>query len=175
MVPIILPVWLIGTAIGIPAIALVGLIVSRRRKKRKQRTSRQQVSFPIPSEAGPSAAAPFHQDLCLMQIDAVFDGLAALIETERLKLKRMMAAQGPVQTGEPLQSQPEALLQREDTVEGDDRAAGSVSETASAEPSVMDAREMASRFGVSVAEAELAMKFQNISSLGGNHRLEAVA
>lgn len=175
MVPIILPVWLIGTAIGIPAIALVGLIVSRLRKKRKQKTSRQQVSSPMPSEAGPSAAATFHQDLCLMQIDAVFDGLAALIETERLKLKRMMAAQGPVQTGEPSQSQPAALLQREGTVGGGDSTAGSISETASTEPPVMDAREMASRFGVSVAEAELAMKFQNISSLGGNHRLEAVA
>jgi hypothetical protein len=175
MVPTILPVWLLGTAIGIVAIALVGLIVCRVRKKRKQGTSRPPASFPIPSEAGPSAAAPFHQDLCLMQIDAVFDGLAALIETERLKLKRMMTAQGPVHTGEPLQSQPAALLQSEGTTGGGDSAADSVSETANAEASVMDAREMASRFGVSVAEAELAMKFQNISSLGGNHRLEAVA
>ena len=49
-----------------------------------------------PSEtllAGEGNFTPFHEDLHLMQIDAVFDGLSVLIETERLKLKRMINGQ----------------------------------------------------------------------------------
>ena len=110
-----------------------------------------------------------------MQIDAVFDGLSALIETERHKLKRMLDRQtvqdkipNPLSGFRPAPFQAESGRQSGD----DGMQDQGMSAHTSSEQQIQD---IASRLGVSAAEAELAMKFQNLSGPNGRQKLEAVA
>ncbi|MGD9248130.1 MAG: hypothetical protein PVI60_09240 [Desulfobacteraceae bacterium] len=85
MTPITLPFWIFALAFGVPIFMFLCLVVSLlykiRQPKRDHFTniSMQQLSRP-----------QFHSDLLCSQIDTIFSGLNAIIETERLKIQALL-------------------------------------------------------------------------------------
>jgi hypothetical protein len=94
MTTISLPLWMIITAVGLPSIGLVwvfGSLLKRKRALRKE-VSENHLFSPFVEYRQPLNS--FQQNLINQQIDAVFNGLVALIETERFKLKSMLRING---------------------------------------------------------------------------------
>ncbi len=176
MTPVTLPVWLLAATCALPTICLFWLIGALMIKKRKTRMATQKEKPAVRNAfPGESQFTPFHEDLHLMQIDAVFDGLSVLIETERLKLKRMI--NGQMVQGKPA-DQNLGRMMPEFRGEPDDRLNRPSPEGQNRDnnpPTERQIEEIASRLGVSAAETELAMKFRNLSGLKGRQKLEAVA
>ena len=90
MPSISLPLWIFAVAVGLPSASLFWLVLSlvfkRRKKVRRLASQARLASLPRPQQIG----GQFQQNLIALQIDAVFNGLVALVETERLKLKALM-------------------------------------------------------------------------------------
>ena len=175
MVTIDLPIWIIIAAVAVPGLYLFGrvfLIALKRRKSRKKLAS-QPESAAYMQPHMPSGR--FRQDLMALQIDAVFNGLVALIETERLKLKALVR-------NNALPGRPESRDGHADPDQGDD-----VWETIPAEESAINppvARQaatgsnpdgIANHLGLSLAEVDLAMKMQAARMPHTGRKLEAVA
>ena len=175
MTPITLPAWLIGSAIGLPTICLFWLIATLVRKKRKMRSTAQKSNPLAPLPENERSSISFHQDLCMMQIDTVFDGLTALIDTERLKLKRLMSGCALDEKIPGRQPDFRAPAPRDESDGPVDRKDSHDQKSDRRAISEQEIQQIASRLGVSAAEAELAMKFQKLSNSNGRHALEAVA
>jgi hypothetical protein len=177
MATMTLPVWIIGTAIGLPTIFLLWLIGTLIRKKKKKPTpSQQSCSFNPAAESG-QRPMTFHQDLVLMQIDAVFNGLSTLIETERIKLKRLISGHTVQENGamgHPCDHVAH-LPEEYGTWGGKDNAHGRDNDNEDQSAPDQHVQAFASRFGISAAEAELAMKFQKLPGQDLHRKLEAVA
>jgi hypothetical protein len=169
MISITLPPWLIAIAIAIPlaaAIILIGTIIRRRKKARNERNRTETKGVTPNRESQPDA---FHRDLYSMQIDAVFDGLSALVETERIKLKRMIGVTAPGNDWQAAALIPQTATKSDAAFivrdsQGEQRSA------ATADPAIdtLDS-------DLSTAEVELVEKFRRISGGRGKHGLEAVA
>ena len=114
-----------------------------------------------------------------MQIDAVFDGLAALIETERMKLKSMihpMAAPIRAETVSPC----EPIQEVQEFVEEVSRP--SIPEEPSLDQQItrvadsgMKPAAIAGRLGISLAEVNLALRMRAGAKSAAGCKLEAVA
>jgi hypothetical protein len=112
----------------------------------------------------------FQHNLLGMQVDAVFDSLSALIETERIKLKALVAPS--------LQSIPASMPQAHQTpvvTQVQDEPAAQEGEKRQSDPSLDPAADRhSSGLGLSKAERELVEKMQSFQT--EHHRkLEAVA
>jgi hypothetical protein len=172
------PVWILVGLIGVADILIflwcISLICRNRKKQGCAAEPDEYALFPDP----PVQPAQFQQNLTSMQIDAVFDGLAALIETERIKLKSMMQPLVPPLAEEPisareiqndLQVAAHNLPQRETPELPLDQQ---ITRFAALGKKPAD---IASQLGVSLTEVALAMRMHTSEQPLGGHNLEAVA
>ena len=90
MQTITLPIWAFATAVGLPGICLIWMIIALVRSLRKADIEASLAPAIQLTNASTSNPGRFSQELIALQIDTVFSGLVALIETERIKLKTLM-------------------------------------------------------------------------------------
>ncbi len=167
MLSITIPLWLLLSAAGLPALILIGLCVRLIRLKRNREALA--AAMPAPEDA-PVAPTGFddriHRQVLIQQVDAVFDVLTTLIETERCKLKALVNHALPM-TEAVAESRPAPSL-AERTVETSRRdlpaaqtAEVSITQSIStlAEEG-MAAAEIAQQLGVSLSEVALALKMK---------------
>ena len=166
-----LPLWIFAVAVGLPSASLCWLVLSlilKRRKKIRRLASQAQLS-PLPQPR--PIAGQFQQNLIALQIDAVFNGLVALVETERLKLKTLMLSSVTEQVLDlgcgDVRSEPE--VDEWDTP-AEDRASID-QQIARCAAAGKTPNSIANHLGLSLAEVDLAIKMQQSS----RRKLEAVA
>lgn len=166
MLSITIPLWLLLTAAGLPALILIGLGVRMIRLKR----NKEALAAAIPTcEAPPAAPVTafddrIHRQVLDQQIDAVFDVLTTLIETERCKLKALVNHALPV--AEPaVEALDDPVLVEKSahvslgTTPVPETAEISLSEKISSMAEAgMAAAEIARQMGVSLSEVALALK-----------------
>lgn len=90
MIHLNIPFWLFGAIVGTVCCVLLGTALAIGYRIRRLK-SRQGHASSMEAMAASLLTNHFQQNLMSMQVDAVFDSLAALIETERIKLKALVA------------------------------------------------------------------------------------
>ena len=169
MIQFSIPFWLFGTIVGVICFGLLATALAIGYRVRRLRSQKGR-DVEIFDRATAMLDNHFQHNLLGMQVDAVFDSLGALIETERIKLKALVAPS--------LQSMPASMPQRHQAPAATQRQR---------EPEVQDlegreadsnhgpaAQRHQSRSGLSKAERELVEKMRSFQA--ENHRkLEAVA
>jgi hypothetical protein len=172
------PVWILVTLIGVADILILLWCIALIRKNRRQQDSDAVEDQFAPPPEQPVPTGHFQQSLTCLQIDAVFDGLVALVETERIKLKSMIhPLAAPIRTeSECLHDDPEdahvptegACRQTEPELPLDQQIArfAALGKTPAS---------IAAQLGISLAEVNLAMRMQTGERSMGGHKLEAVA
>jgi hypothetical protein len=172
------PVWILVTLIGVADILILMWCIALIRKNRRQQYSASmQDQFAISPEL-PASNVQFRQSLTCLQIDAVFDGLVALIETERIKLKSMIHPMAS-----PLWTESAPLT---DASEDNHEPAQDSNRRAAPERPLeqqinrfavlgKNPAAIASQLGISLAEVNLAMRLQAGERSMAGHKLEAVA
>jgi hypothetical protein len=90
MIHFSIPFWMFGTFIGVVCFGLLVTALIIGHKVRRLR-SRKGLDAEISDRACAVLNNHFQHDLLGMQVDAVFNSLAALIETERVRLKSLVA------------------------------------------------------------------------------------
>jgi hypothetical protein len=172
------PVWILVALIGVADILIFAwciTLIRRNRNRRQIDETRDEFAF-LPEQ--PVSGGQFQQELTCMQIDAVFDGLAALIETERIKLKSMINPANSPARAEPVFSQ--------DVREEIHESTSIASRSPKPEPSLdqqivriadsgMKPAAIAGRLGISLAEVNLALRMRAGARTSSDYRLEAVA
>lgn len=101
MINLSIPFWLMGTIVCVICLGLLGvaLLIGYKIRKLKYQGSEVLQSSSITTAM---LNNHFQHNLLAMQIDAVFNSLNALIETERIKLKALVAPSlQPFQAVEP--------------------------------------------------------------------------
>jgi len=177
MTTITVSLWVFALTIGIPGFCLlwlVGRLILKKRKSRKEK--RLNMALRLHEDQSNVARRQFHNDLLMLQVDAVFNGLNAILETERIKIKTLLNNSGamgfePAAFTMDACAGKEMPLQREltrdqhaaDEIPADhDAAEGLVNETSD------DNR-------LSQSELELAMKMRASRQRDRSRKLEAVA
>lgn len=180
MFSVALPIWLIIAAAGLPAICflLFGILMIRlKQRRRKQRAGLGElhiINTPVQFNN------QVYKQLVEQQIDAVFNTLITVIESERLKLKALVgnpaqidnfqATPAPIETyrrAEEKKSSPseQATAQAEQTL-GQSIAALS--------KKGMTAEQIAGQLGLSQTEMALAVKMNNGRKLNAGNRVRTV-
>ncbi|MEJ2158476.1 MAG: hypothetical protein P8X96_24390 [Desulfobacteraceae bacterium] len=176
MTDITIPIWLFAVSAGIPCLSFLGLLLFFLRKIRKPYKDMLSED-PIQSKETPrSQNGPFHLDLLSMQIDAVFNGLNAIIETERIKINTLL--NNSVALGsDAVHLQPSQLHRTKAQVPGKNNK-----EIPDLDEDIADLadaggqpEEIADEMGLSMAEVELALKMRANRQRSQQRRLEAVA
>jgi len=174
--------WLLLSAAGLPALILIGLCVRLIRMKR----NREALATAMPApEVAPAAPTGFHdrihRQVLVQQVDAVFDILTTLIETERCKLKALVNHALPV-TEAVAEAQPSpALVERaveasRHDVPAAQMADGSIAQNISSLAAEgMAAAEIAQHLGVSLSEVALALKMKAGRNAHVGRKVMAVA
>jgi hypothetical protein len=172
------PVWILVALIGVADILIFAWCITliRRNRNRKQVYETPDDFAFLPEQ--PVTSGQFQQNLTCMQIDAVFDGLAALIETERIKLKTMIHPATSPARAEP--ASPRKV--REDSSHPTCDASRSPQpelpldeQIARIADSGMMPAAIAGRLGISLAEVDLALRMRTGARSAADCRLEAVA
>jgi hypothetical protein len=170
------PVWILVSLIGVADILiLLWCITLIRRNRNRRAMTRDELAL---LQEQPAPSGQFQQNLACMQIDAVFDGLAALIETERIKLKSMiLPAAAPFM--------PESVSLHKDQEEVHDSTENFFQRQTPDLPldqqitrfaaSGKKPAAIASQLGISLAEVDLAMRMRTDVRSGTGYKLEAVA
>jgi hypothetical protein len=169
MINVSLPFWLFGTVVGLICTTLLATALAIGYKVRRLRSQKGH-DAEIFGRATAMLNNHFQHNLLGMQVDAVFDSLSALIETERIKLKALVAP--------TLQSMPASIPQKRQTSVAtqvqDEPAAQALEEQQVDSGHDPVADQHPSNSGLSKAERELVEKMRSFQS--ENHRkLEAVA
>jgi hypothetical protein len=185
MTEINVPIWLFAVSAGVPALGFLGLVFFLLRKIRKP--YRQMLDeAPISFDAAPRSFReeprpvdhPFRQDMLSTQIDAVFNGLNAIIESERVKINTLLS-NGTGLEPAPVRSQPQRHLQTRTICpsleDGDDRFQHLDEQIANLADCGGQPEEIADETGLSQAEVELALKMRSTRAAAQPHRLQAVA
>ena len=176
MTEINMPIWLFAVSTGVPCLSFLGLLLFLLRKIRKpykQMLDEAPMQF---KEEPQYPNRPFQHDLLSLQIDAVFNGLNAIIETERIKINTLLGkgiglGTESVQPQRHLQSHtPYRPLEstKEDFPNLDEQIASLADSGGQPE-------EIADEIGLSQAEVDLALKMRSTRSSSPHQRLQAVA
>jgi hypothetical protein len=176
MFDVSIPIWPIITTAGLPAVLLlvIGLWLIRLKRRSKQR--RMMRRSPEPSVGFDGRV---HQQLLEQQIDAVFNTLITIIETERVKLKALVGYSVP--SAEAAQTESLKYTTRYDDspmesnhlIEPPDRSLGL--SIAAMSKKGMTAEQIARRLGLSESELSLAVKMNNSRKAGVGGKMRAVA
>lgn len=176
MTDITIPIWLFAVSAGIPCLSFLGLLLFFLRKIRKPYKD-MLVEDPLQSKEAPrSLNGPFHLDLLSMQIDAVFNGLNAIIETERIKINTLLS-NSVAHGSDSVQLQSYPLHRTEARVPGKNKegSPGMDEYIADLADAGGQPEEIAEEMGLSMAEVELALKMRANRQRSQQRRLEAVA
>ncbi len=169
MINLSIPFWLFGTIIGTICFGLLVTALAIGYKVRRLKSQNGREAQIVGMETA-RLNNHFQENLLGMQVDAVFDSLTALIETERIKLKALVAptlqsmhASAPQKRQEPVQRNVQ------------DEPAAKKLETLAAEADHGSADQgRSSDLNLSKAERELAEKMRSFQAQ--NYRkLDAVA
>ena len=163
MTIISIPLWIFITAVGLPSFCLIWLVASFLRRLKSGPAAPEANLEPMNAY---TRQACFQQDLEALQIDAVFNGLVALIETERIKLKALIANN----VSDVKNELNDAQSHENPTIEKFASPQKTHAESSEKEPDNMD-----EHLGLSLAEVELAMKVQASRMAHTGRKLEAVA
>jgi len=172
------PVWILVALIGVADILILAWCIALIRRNRKQHHRDGTRDGFAPFSEHPLPVGQFQQDLTFLQIDAVFDGLAALIETERVKLKSMIQpAAAPVRAASPpAQEAPEDTRAFEDNAPQAPISEPPLDQQITRiADSGMKPAAIASRLGISLAEVNLALRMRDGARSVSGYKLEAVA
>lgn len=169
MINLSIPFWLFGTIVGVICFGLLAtaLAIGYKVRKLKSRKGQDAQSFGM---ATAMLNNHFQQNLLDMQVDAVFDSLNALIETERIKLKSLVA---PTLQSLPASAPPKRPASEQTQTQDEASAQVLVEpETDPKDGPAADGPQTPS--GLSRAERDLVEKIQSFKA--ENHqKLEAVA
>ncbi len=169
------PVWILVGVIGFADICLFWwcMILLRRARDAGECAKAQDEGAPLPVQ--PLPYPNFQQNLVCLQIDAVFNGLVALIETERIKLKALMHPMVSNVGADPQICPIEqgGIKEEGDSLDGRDMAIDQ--QIAQIAASGTNPAGIASQLGISLAEVDLAMKIQATRRSQAGRKLEAVA
>jgi hypothetical protein len=185
MTEINIPIWLFAVSAGVPCLSFMGLLLFLLRKIRKpyrQMLDDAPISFddaPMSFREAPrSVNHPFRQDLLSMQIDAVFNGLNAIIESERIKINTLLSNGTSLETA-PVRSQPQRPLQPrticQPLEDADEHFQNLDEQIANLADCGGQPEEIADETGLSQAEVELALKMRSTRAAAQPRRLQAVA
>lgn len=171
MIRFCIPFWLFGTFVGVICFGLLATALTIAYNVRRLRNQKGH-NAEIFDRAAAMLDNHFQHNLLGLQVDAVFDSLSALIETERIKLKALVAptlqsmpAAAPQEHQAPVASLTQ--VQNEPAMQALEKP-----EAGFNHGSAVDRHP--SNVGVSKAERELAEKMRRFQA--DNHRmLEAVA
>ena len=123
----------------------------------------------------PFGSNHFLQNLMCQQIDAVFNGLAALIETERIKLKSMIVPMASPVVAEPSSSRVDQGANRAQSDRPGAQEADIGQQVLQFAAAGQNPAGIANQLGISLAEVNLAMKMQASRNPQAGRKLEAVA
>jgi hypothetical protein len=175
------PVWILVTLIGLADFLIfLWCIILIRRNRNSQNGAEEAEDFEFLPEPAAQPAV-FQQNLTCMQIDAVFDGLVALIETERVKLKTMMhpmTAPTMPEPASPPDPPDDQVDVNESTLDFSQRPAPALTldeQITRFAASGKKPAAIAIQLGISLAEVNLAMRMHAGERSLAGHKLEAVA
>lgn len=173
-----MPIWILVAVVGIADICLFCWCLALLRRSRKSNLRAASPEEASPSVQPPWASIPqFQQNLFSLQIDAVFDGLTALINAERIKLKSLLGQSSTSEfctTGQQ-ESGPDQSDDRMDEHVPEEKKADINQQIAQIAASGTRPAGIANQLGISLAEVELAMKMQAGRRVSAAGKLEAVA
>lgn len=163
-----MPLWLVLLFMGIPTACLIMLVAGLLQAKRKQRKIRLSPLAKI--NLSPFGQQITHQAMT-QQIDAVFNALVAVIETERIKLKTLMVHSMPDTSASEPTSNPLSVEEQWTTLDDEETTDLSQNVLTMATDG-MSPEQIAKKLGLSHNEVALALKLRK-----GNERrrLEAIA
>lgn len=167
MINFSIPFWLFGTIVGVICFGLLATALAIGYKVRRLRSQKGR-DAEIIGRATAMLNNHFQHNLLGMQVDAVFDSLSALIETERIKLKALVA---PTLPSMPVPQRPQAPA----AAQMQDEPATRALEDQKADPdhgSASDRHPSGSH--LSKAERELVEKMRSFQA-ERHRKLEAVA
>ncbi len=173
MTTVALPLWLLITILTVPMSCLFAMLIRSVYKRRQKSHSASDTSADGDRAMGNFGRQnAFHQDLYALQIDAVFNALSALIETERIKLKSLLCPTLPHFPEIPVSTSntapPPAVCEAPAQLSLNQQ----IAERAAMGESVDD---IAGALDISQTEVELAISMNSEHLSGRQNRLEAVA
>ncbi len=169
------PIWILVGVIAIADICLMCwcLALIRRSRKADRRHSTPCETATLPEQWTPSNH--FQQNLICLQIDAVFDSLAALIDTERIKLKSLLSNMATPDVNAPRANCAEQGKTNERPILAAEQPATISQQIVQFAAAGEKPAGIANQMGISLAEVELAMKMQAARRSPAGRKLEAVA
>ena len=171
-----IPAWLLLTAAGIPTLCGLFLAWGLVRLRRKSRSAEIKRPAASRDETSNGFCGKIHHHILDQQIDAVFNALLAVIETERTKLKALAFQTLPpevVPTSKfDLEAGESSCLSGDEAAHGQDPIGRHIAACAA---DGMQPHEIAHRLGLSQAEVALAMKMNPEVGVEPRIKLEAVA
>ncbi len=173
MTTVALPIWLLITILTLPMICLFGMLIRSVCKRHPRSRTASDTSAACDSAMGNlGMKSAFHQDLYALQIDAVFNALSALIETERIKLKSLLCPTPAYFPEMPLSISPANSQLAACEIPAQLSLNQQIAERAAMGESVGD---IAGALDISQSEVELAISMNSEHLSGRQNRLEAVA
>lgn len=169
------PIWILVGVIGIADICLFWwcMILMRRARDAAGCAMAQDEAGQWPGQ--PLPLNNFQQNLVCLQIDAVFNGLVTLIETERIKLKSLMRPMVSNVMADPQACMADQKDVSEPWDSRDEQEVAIDQQIAQIAASGKNPTGIASQLGISLAEVDLAMKMQTTRRSQAGRKLEAVA
>lgn len=176
MTDITLPIWLFAVSAGVPCISFLSLLVFILRKIRKPHKDLfVNLSTESKEEVHPQRQQ-FHHDLLAMQIDTIFNGLTAIIESERLKMNALLNNPVPANLDTiPTPSPSYQNLGAQPVQRVSEPPPSLESQIATIAATGGQTDEIADEMGLSQAEVELALQMRSSRKSMEHRKLEAVA
>jgi len=173
---ITIPIWLFAVSAGVPCLSFISLLFFILRKIRKPNAELFIQMPKVPKEETHTQNFQFHHDLLALQIDTVFNGLNAIIETERVKMSTLLnspinigtGARQPQHDSKPHQAVSPVVSVIEPSLSLEEQIA-EIAETGGHPEDIAD------EMGISQAEVELALQMRSSRVSMQHRKLEAVA
>lgn len=178
MTTIAVPLWIFACSIAIPVFSLLGLLgmlIKKIRKPQKDILGNVALQYFNTHQANPSQ---FHNDLLSLQIDTIFNGINAIIETERIKIRSLLNASGHMDLNTAgLDKTPCAIPEMEPRTAPEAKENGPSFEQQIANYSASGHQpdDIANEMGMSQSEVELAMTMRSLREKPQDRKLVAVA
>lgn len=178
MTTISVPFWIFACSMGIPMLSLLwllGMLIKKIRKPEKDILGNVALQYLNTHQATNSQ---FHNDLLSRQIDAVFNGMNAIIETERIKIRSLLSGNGNIGLNTASVHKSPCVLsemkpQTAPVAEENDTSLEQRIANYSASGNQLD--DIANEMGISQSEVELAMTMRSLREKPQDRKLVAVA
>ncbi|MCP4747843.1 MAG: hypothetical protein GY874_17155 [Desulfobacteraceae bacterium] len=172
MQTITVPAWQAITILAVPSTLLFTIITALLLKKRRRKKKIEPPVMPTAAQSMPRLNSAVHNHLIFQQIDAVFNALCSIIETERIKLKTLI---------QPLNTDPGPELSVPSgpgapSAFATSQTGQNISQTiANLLDNGVTPENIARELGLSQTEVNLAIKMRPVTASEKGNRLETVA